>query len=223
MQAKVVFFHNKSKLNFFGKIIQWSVAKNNQEVFLKAITSAKQDNNGNFLLDYTKDFKFNCNHTGIAYKENNEWFFLLHMVESGLRIEKYSYVEKLRNYALFEKTFEVNEKLFKKSIQDIVNNQKDYQYGWFHALASFDFTKMFGREIGLKLNKILDKQRKNKKGQFCQGLVSYILLNSLTKEAKEELKEKIRKYFNKKYKRNLKTISDTYIIQETTPADFLNI
>lgn len=219
MIIKVVFFHNKSLFNIFGNLIQWSVKKNNQVVKLNAITNAKQDKKGKYILEKNK-INFVCNHTGVAYQKNNEWY-LLHMVQSGLRDEEYCYIAKTRNYFLFEKEFNVDEKKFKKTIQNIKNNRKDYQYGLSHAFASFDFRNWFGVYLGSLVNTFFDKQRKKSKGQYCQGLVSEILLNSLSTKEKNIFKKKILKYYNSFYKRDLLKISDNYIIQETTPADML--
>lgn len=220
MIIKVVYFHNTRWLNLFGWVVQLSVFFNRQKKKLKAIVGAGQDENGNYILK-EKVVNFYCNHTGLAYQKNNQWY-LLHMVQDGLREEEYCYVAKTRNYYLFEEEFEVDQDKFFKATENIKKHKQDYSYGWFYALASFDFTKIFGNYCGNKINLSLDKKRKKNKGQYCQGLVSEVLLKSLSKENKGILKEKLQKYYNFFYNRNFKKISDTFIIQETTPADMLN-
>ncbi len=144
------------------------------------------------------------------------------MVDSGLRDEEYCYIAKTRQYYLFEEEFEVDEVKFQEAIKMIKKNKEDYSYGWVHALASFDFTNIFGNYFGNKINIYFDKKRKRKKGQYCQGLVSEVLLKCLSKESKDILKEELKKYYNFFYNRNFKKISDILIVQETTPADMLN-
>ena len=220
MIVKVVYFHNTSWLNLFGRFIQLSVLLNRQKKKLKAIVDAKQDEKGNYILE-EKVVNFYCNHTGLAYQKGKQWQ-LLHMVSSGLRDEEYCYIAKTRQYYLFEEEFEVDEVKFQEIIEMIKNNKEDYAYGWFHALASFNLTRIFGKYLGSKMNFVLDKIRQKDKGHYCNGCVLFCLLFFCTEEVKTSLKEQLRKYYNSFYNKNFEEISDTFLIQEITPADMLN-